>query len=360
MLFRSYSGKPEELDDWRFKLEVFLGTEDGFLEFTKWAEEQVVDVDDDDIATWQEAHENVDASWINRQMYNVLALNLKEPVLSLVKNLSAATDTNGANAWRKISNYFAGSSVQRIQGLAQRVYSPQRCKAMRDVPAAVEMWERHVKEFEKAEKVQHGEQTRIHGLRQLVPEELSRNIQAMSHTMRTYAQVKSYVLEQVASRRDAYFPKNPSAHDDSGPTPMDVGYVASKQDEWVHGHATGHAQATENPAATSGGEESIYLLGGKGVKGKGKGYGKNQPFQGTCNHCGEWGHRLRDCPVKDAEMKGVREAKAKGKGKSQSEWPGKGWSNPYTNSWWTPQPKGKGFGPGGKGFGKWEIGRAHV
>ena len=357
----AYSGKPKDFDDWRFKLEVFLGMEHGFLEFLQWAEEQAVNVDDDDMMTWQEDHLDIDAAWINRQLYNVLAMNLKEPVLSLVKNLSAETETNGANAWRKVANYFAGTSVQRIQGLAQRVYSPARCKNVKDVPAVVEQWERHVREFEKAEKVQHGEQTRIHGLRQLVPEELSRNIQAMAHTMRTYREVKSYVLEQVASRRDAYFPKS-STSAENGAAPMDIGHVGTgwETDDWGYSSCQECTTAEGVPASGTYGDESLNLMG-KGMKGKG--YGKGQPFQGTCNHCGEWGHRLRECPSKDAEMKGTRDAKAKGKGKSPSEWQGKGWSNApqFQPSWWTPQPKGwmsqqKGKGYGGKGHGKWGKG----
>ena len=356
----AYSGKPEELDDWRFKLEVFLGMEEGFLDFLQWAEEQAVDVDDDDMMSLQEDHPGVDIAWINRQVYNVLAMNLKEPVLSLVKNLSAATDTNGANAWRKVANYFAGTSVQRIQGLAQRVYSPARCKNTKDVPAVVEQWERHVREFEKAEKVQHGEQTRIHGLSQLVPEELSRNIQSMAHTMRTYREVKSYVLEQVASRRDAFFPKGATSAE-NGAVPMDIGHVGTgwETDDWGYPTCPECTTAEGVPAGGTSGDESLNLMG-KGMKGKGYGEGKGQPFQGTCNHCGEWGHRLRECPSKDAEMKGAREAKGKGK---SPEWQGKGWSNApqYQNSWWTPQPKGwmsrqKGKGYGGKGSGKWGKG----
>ena len=38
------------------------------------------------------------------------------------------------------------------------------------------------------------------------------------------------------------------------------------------------------------------------TKGKGKGDGKGGPtFQGTCHHCGQFGHKLVICPEKDAE-----------------------------------------------------------
>ena len=124
----AYSGKPDEFDDWRFKLEVFLGMESGFLDFLQWAEEQPVNVDDDDIMTWQEDNPGIDVAWICKQTYNVLAMNLKESVLSLVKNLSAETDTNGANAWRKVANYFAGTSVQRIQHPGSGAASVQSIK----------------------------------------------------------------------------------------------------------------------------------------------------------------------------------------------------------------------------------------
>ena len=46
--------------------------------------------------------------------------------------------------------------------------------------------------------------------------------------------------------------------------------------------------------------------GAKGGKGKGGGAKGGTYFEGNCNHCGAYGHRLRDCRQKDAEMRQFR------------------------------------------------------
>ena len=77
-------------------------------------------------------------------------------------------------------------------------------------------------------------------------------------------------------------------------------------------------------------EEMNYMHKGK-AKGKGK-------FQGNCNYCGKYGHRLNECWAKDQDMKG------KGKGQWQKGEQYKGGKGGWTS---------KGFGKGnqtGKGM----------
>jgi len=86
----------------------------------------------------------------------------------------------------------------------------------------------------------------------------------------------------------------------------------------------------------------------KGMKGKGKGGkgGKGGKFDGTCSHCGVYGHRLRECWKKDKEMEEYRKGKGKGKGGKDGKGQWGGWNHwggndGGKNNWYT---KGKGKG----------------
>ena len=57
---------------------------------------------------------------------------------------------------------------------------------------------------------------KIHAVMQLVPTELEKDIKRLSSSLKTYPQVKNYVMEQVNIRKDPHFSEPPAA------TPMDV------------------------------------------------------------------------------------------------------------------------------------------
>ena len=235
-----FNGKPENYDDWRFKIGVFFSQTEDLFELVQWAEDQAADIDEDDLELYQGENRNMDLKWLNVQVFSVLSLNLQEPVLALIKGLSNSPHGNGLNAWRRVTQYFAGASGQRVQSLTSKVYSPPRVKAYKDVAGAVETWELYVRQLEKAEGREIGDNSNIHGIRQLVPEELAKNAQTQSHTLKTYLQVKNYVVDQAALRRDVYMPKT-LINDD----PMDVGFCG--QDGHNLDEAMTQGMAEETP-----------------------------------------------------------------------------------------------------------------
>ena len=52
------------------------------------------------------------------------------------------------------------------------------------------------------EKRELNETTKIYAIRQIVPDELEKNIVGASTTLTSYEQVRAYINEQVAIRRD--------------------------------------------------------------------------------------------------------------------------------------------------------------
>ena len=227
---------------------------------------------------------------------------------------------------------------------------------------AIEKWERDISRFE-ATTGEIDEETKTFSLRQLVPEELDLLITSNSNTLKTYEQVKAYVNEQVALRRDKKV---------SGPVPMDVDALADKiiavaQGEGSEGTSNGWTWPEEGctgdgHCATSG-TSSLHFaddvtedagkladkfeeimsfvsnLKGKGKDGKSKGKGKGGKRDVQCWHCGKIGHVAAKCWQKDAEMEQYRASTSKGKAKGSSKGE---WEDPSKGSWSKSSWKGKG------------------
>ena len=77
-------------------------------------------------------------SWLNHQLYQVLCLNLEGKALNTIKNLKEKTETNGVITWCKLIQDCSSMTSQRLQGLAQKVYSPKRVKNYSEVNSAIE------------------------------------------------------------------------------------------------------------------------------------------------------------------------------------------------------------------------------
>jgi len=297
--------------------------------------------------TRKERNDEVDSDWMNHQLFQMLCLNLKGKALKSVQLLDdpEMTEVNGIIGWCKLAYDTSAMTSQRLQGLADQVYAPRRCKKYGDVLAAIEEWELVVKMFENTEKdMKLSEQTRIYSIRKIVPEELENDI-IRSSTLTTFDAVRKYINEQVTVRRD-----KKSA---SGPVSMDANLMQKTLAAMVENGGEGYGDDHEVQGDRDYGYEGevsyaaeeepksamdVLMSFVKGYKGGGKdGKSKGKGFDGNCHHCGIRGHRIADCWKKTEEMKG------KGKGKD-------GAPGPYGSD----KGKGKGFGfdyKGGKGYG---------
>ena len=310
-----YNGKHEDYDDWKFKMRTFMSEETEFKELLVCLDDQKeVPVDGKALEILEvvkqetrKTHPDRDVSvaWINHRLYQILCSNLEGKALNMVKNLSAQKDTNGIIGWCKLASDSSSMTAQRLQGLAGKVFHPKRCKSYSEVNAAIEEWELHVAEFAKAGETLNPV-SRTYSIRQIVPEELERDIVRASSVLTDYEMVRKYIVEQVAVRRDV---KNAS----KGPVQMDLNAMLAA----ALGEGCGEEEAkTEDdtcaPCGGEAGNESVTeqlfsfikgLKGGqKGGFGKGgKDCGKPR-FEGNCNYCGIYGHRVNECRKKDTDM----------------------------------------------------------
>ena len=177
-------------------------------------------------------------------------------------------------------------------------------------------------------------------VRNLVPKDLEKDLLKV-HSTANYKATKEYILEQASLKRHAHF-DDKGKHDK--PVFMEFDTLLAKVsalkdapgvgDEKPHGHDycevgshrqeeeawTDHTSNTLDQFA----RELMALKANKRGKG-GKG-GKGEGFQGNCNYCGKYGHRLHECWVKDQEMN------AKG-----GSWSNKGGGKRTNRSRITPQ-----------------------
>ena len=93
------SGKNEEFRTWKDKYEVFLGSEfPKFIDFLKKIEDQDDEITNSDLDLYPHADPK-EVEYMNEQLYNVLAMNLQDAPLALVKNLREEARPRGANGW---------------------------------------------------------------------------------------------------------------------------------------------------------------------------------------------------------------------------------------------------------------------
>ena len=375
----NYNGKPDEWSDWSFAFETFLREVEGWDAVLEKLEKVVRIPTEQEFNEWAptlrattrgiENDENLED--MSKQLYQCLCLKLTGNALKGAKNMREGK-WSGMQCWVKMRLEVGSMTGHRRQGLAGKVYNPARVTKYVDVLSAIDAWESVKKELERHEgdRKLHDESA-IHGLKQLIPLELEKAINA-TPGLRTYDEVKSYIVEQVALRRD-------SRGQTQAPQAMDVDVitkkiVASLTGDWQHQGEQEQAQGCHDGNADTGkGSEECQPCGeGNGelnfmnqimtaVKGQlgGKGFGKyggqwqggkngggKGQFQGNCSHCGVWGHVKRNCRKLDREMEEYRAGKGKGKGDGKGQQYGKGGY----------EPKGWGKGgwySGGKGYGKY-------
>ena len=363
---KKWPGKPDEFEDWHFTMKTFLKEEVGWAELLKKVENWPECPSKHNVARiagelFAEQAPGItiggpEVAHMNKQLYQVLCMNLTETALTSVKNVEEELEVNGLASWWKMVQDNEHMTAQRLQGLAGKVYHPKRVKKMADVKPALEAWEVALKEYVKHEKHELSDASKIFCVRQLVPEDMERDLIRVANTLDTYKEVRSYITEQASIRKDMKA---------SGPVPMEVDYakgiMAMMKGEETEGSYGGHDDHGHGDEGGAGEEEHqgacgacdelsnpmkelfTMMKGWKGGNPKGFGKGGKGRFEGNCSHCGAYGHRLRECWKKDKEMNEWRATKGKGKGKGGDAWGGKGGY----------EPKGKGGWKGhGKGYGK--------
>ena len=262
-------------------------------------------------------------------MVQPAALNCKGEALAIIEALVAGEyeAARGVTAWYRLTRNHRGSSAQRILGLVGRVFQPQRCQKVSDIPSYVELWESRIREYEKLDYQTEKIQTKVPDIckvfivRSLVPRDFDKDSLKV-HPTANYKATKEYILEQASLERDAHL-DDKGEHDKPVFIEVDallakiralmdargVGDEAGGTEPHGHDYCEGGSHRQEEEAWTDHTSDTLdqierelmALKANKGGK-EGKG-GKGKGFQGNCNYCGKYGHRLNEFRVKDQNMK---------------------------------------------------------
>ena len=143
--------------------------------------------------------------------------------------------------------------------------------------------------------------SKIYGLKLVVLGELEEGLNGQTSTLSTYDEFKKYAMDQVASRKELHF--TGTVRMAAGPRHMEADTLPTQDFPYDQAHQVFHmhhetlcdqfdAQGDTDGNEQMEGESGHFAM----TKGEGKGKGKGGPIsQGTCHHCGQFGHKLANC-----------------------------------------------------------------
>ena len=241
-----------------------------------------VDQNFGDLADLNDQWKDIDE--FNRQPYTVLRATTESIPFDIVET---TTTGHGLEAWRGLHRRFDPSTGSRKRIILQALTNPEGA-SYDSLQGALERWktfrsryDRKRDQFEAREPLP--ESLSMNALEKLVPKELEQHLMLNYNRFKNFDEIEAEVITYIEAKTGSkmVLSSNFSKPSSSGPTPMDV-------DSLVR--------------AVSG---SISALS----KGKGDKKGDNKiKFEGTCDQCGKYGHRKRDCWSKPGGGKGASRA----------------------------------------------------
>ena len=274
---------------------------------------------------------------ISYTLFEAIKFILHDSMLSRARTC----DERGLELWRKLRSEWMGSSGLVVAAKMKRYIEPVRCSTAAQLWEALPSWE------QLGEEVIMGgltldEPLRALALDRLIPDDMLK-IAVGRPELTTYSAKLTWVRAQMEHAKSAARATHFAAAAGRGKreeTAMDVGNmmhadVASEasnaagrspplgNDVLAHmtqaitstlhavmkGKGKGKGSAMGGRPAGPPGAASPKGFGGKGSSQKGQGPVK---FDGTCNHCGKYGHRKSECRALDAEMARLRGTGGKG------------------------------------------------
>ena len=230
----------------------------------------------------------------NEQLYTVLRATTEGVVFDLVEN---APRGNGLEAWRMLHKKYDPATGGRKRIMLQALTNPDRA-GYESLSNALERWKSLRGRYNK-KKDQFGrredlpDSLAMNALEKLVPRELETHLLLNHSRFKTFeemeAEVVTFMEAKTGSKMTVSGNFSKAAANEA--VPMDVDSLVK---------------------AVSGSLSSL-------VKGKGKGAGKAQRFEGKCDNCGKVGHKKKDCWSKPQSMGRGKGASTRPMGPSQNK-----------------------------------------
>ena len=194
-------------------------------------------------------------------------------------------------------------SAQRLIGLVGRVFNPQRVKRLTELELVMETWQSNTIEYENFTKTFVPEIARRYALRQLVPQDLEKDLIKLCTSLGSFQEDCKFVREQIAMSKPAQF------GDRGDKKPKGSGELEALLARIQEYKGENNYDKDENQQEQGDYNELDNAeMELNALKGNWKGHGKGK-FEGNCHHCGKFGHRINQCWEKDKEMNALRKGK---------------------------------------------------
>jgi hypothetical protein len=330
--------KADTFQIWKDRALMFLSRDrPDVRKLLTWAEKQTKETLQDGLAQ-QAAHLGIfDLASVDYALHDGIKTTLMDTLLGRARNCVE----RGCELWRALCAEWSGAAPQLQMAKAVRYQQPPTCKSMQELWTMLPAWERLGEEVAATGFV-IPPWIQMTALDQLLPAQLREALRSRASTgveLVDYAQRLAWVKVQMEYARgvtqaDAYAPGG-HGKDASG----DVNMYSVDNPPGLDADATVGGMTWAAAEATQAGDwalaaqitDTIFALkGAKGRKGFGKGKpgkgngaapaattkGGNHTFDGVCNHCGHYGHRLSECRKRDAELGKTGGGKGGSKGKA--------------------------------------------
>mgnify|MGYP002176398871 CR=1 FL=1 len=324
---------------WKDRATMFLSRErPDVRKLLSWAETQTKETLQSGLAA-QAAHLGiVDLVGVEYALHDGIKMTIMDSLLGRARNCIE----RGCELWRSLCAEWSGAAPQLQLAKAKRFQDPPTCKNMQELWSRLPAWERLGEEVAMTGYVVPP-WVQMVALDQLIPVQLSDALTQRASTgveLVTIEQRLAWVKVQMEHSRgvqQATTYAGGRGKDASGDVnmysvdnPPGLGSDAVGDMTW----ALAEAAQAEDWGLVDALQNSIFAM--KGSKGR-KGFGKGTPgkgggaapasaakgagahtFDGKCNHCGHYGHKLSECRKRDAELgktggKGGAKGKAGGK-----------------------------------------------
>ncbi len=377
--------KADNFQVWKDRAMMFLSkARPDVRALLTWAEAQSKDDLEANLSA-QSAHIGVvDLAAVEYAIHDGIKVIVVDGLLGRARNCVG----RGCELWRSLVAEWSGGAPQVLDAKARRALDPPRCKDIAELWARLPAWERLSEEVISSGLVLP-EWMRNSALEKIIPTQLLATMVARSE-VQGYSVRLAWVKTQMEHARGvaqaAEYGPSGTGKDASGDVYMNSVEAAAATHADDGGLAWALANAVEQGdwAQAESLQIAIFAVKGGGKGGFRKGLGKGKPgpgaaspaaaakgggtgsgFNGLCNHCGIWGHRLAECRKLSQELGKKGGAKGdKGAGKGGKGGP-KGGKGPPAETIlgvagdegdWAAALAGAGAGDGDADYDEWNFG----
>jgi hypothetical protein len=279
-----------------------------------WAEKQTIAIDTNGERFG--AHENGVTEDANEVSY-ILFEGIKHIISdNLLSRARLCGDGCGLDLWRRLHSEWQGAAPQVVAAKARRFQDPARCGNILQLWEIMPAWEQLGEEV-IAGGLPMPDWLRANALEKLLPNDMVKTIVGRPE-LADYHPKMSWVRAQMEhaksnARADSLTParKKDAMDVDMGNFEKESGEYGEPGPQFMEYIANAIYAISKGKGKGKGGGN--FAKGGKPGKGNpkggkpgnlagGEGKGGKSTFEGSCHHCGKYGHRKNECRTLDAEM----------------------------------------------------------